>query len=136
MRIRILAVSAVLGTLAALVATVPAQADDHGDNQAACNMGEICFSAQSHFNDSVYRRDFYWDDWDHGNDYYSAYPGQTPVMLADHALSFWNRDTECYVGLWDLDASGYFNLYYLAAPASSPAWPGTINNAHGRCPIF
>ncbi len=125
-----------LGGAAAAITTVPAHADN-GDGNVACNTGEICF----HYDYSLgnLRRHFWNGDMDHSNDYYwdPANNRQSSIKLMDTAGSFWNRDTECAIKIWDVTSTGGWFVTFTAPRG----WKGDLrtvgkqnrNNGHSRC---
>lgn len=132
---RLAAVLAIAGGAAAIT-TVPANAD-RGDGNVDCNNGEICFYYDYSF--GSYSRQFWNADMDHSDDYYwdRANNQQSGTRLMDTAGSFWNRDTECAVKIWDITGTGGWFVTFTAPIG----WKGDLrsvgkqnrNNGHSRC---
>ncbi|MET7748284.1 hypothetical protein ACFQZ8_04870 [Micromonospora azadirachtae] len=135
--------AAVAGLSLACVAVspMPAMALDQGANTAACTTTEICFSEySSDWNRS--HKDFWYDANHHSNNAHVAYAFNagtnfTRHDVMDHAAGIWNRDSECSVYVWDVNAQGTW--YVISAYGNyASGWTSLSpvanrNNGHSRC---
>lgn len=127
--------SAGLATLAALAASValaaPAQAQDVGDGQLACNSGEICF--RKDLNSNYHLKQFFYGAFHQGYNWTNAGGG-----LVDTVTDIRNRDTQCTVYLIDYgDFIEGRESFPLTRGATAYAYVGSDandeNNEHIRC---
>jgi hypothetical protein len=129
--------AAVLAVAVALLgmAAAPASADssDNGNGRVTCDRGEICFDfTWDGFTTSTSQRHFWYENWDHASQLYHNVPYCCFPRLADTAGGFWNRDTQCYVRLWDIGSSGWYWYNQFPRDYMTQLTP-QINNAHSRC---
>ncbi|MBL6274737.1 hypothetical protein JMF97_01010 [Micromonospora fiedleri] len=131
MRVRQIIAAAMTGAAAVAIAAAPAQAD-RGDSKAACNKGEICFQwIYDNFSTSSYQRHFWYNDSNHGDDYWSNIPDLYPAfVIKDDAEGLWNRDTTCAVTIYDL---ANYATPYTTFPRDFRAAISPRNNSHKRC---
>ncbi|WP_328650446.1 hypothetical protein OG598_19210 [Micromonospora sp. NBC_00330] len=132
MRVRHVIAAAMAGAAAMAVGATPAQAVDRGDSKAACNRGEICFQwINDNFSTSSYQRHFWYNDSNHGDDYWSNIPDLYPAfVIANGAEGLWNRDTSCAVTLYDF---ANYGTAYTTFPRDFRAGISPRNNSHKRC---
>jgi hypothetical protein len=136
MRMRMLerTVVATVIVAALLAPAAPARAADVGDGRLACNRGEICFQwLWDGFITSTWQKHFWWSNWRHDLECFCNPPPLYPVFpLRNEASGFWNRDTQCYVRLWDVDSGGWH--YYAQIPRDLMGnFADDRNDAHSRC---
>lgn len=131
-RALVLVVTAISMLLGGVLLATPAQADI-GDKTESCVTGEICLYYDSL--SSSYTRHFYWGDMSHYNDYFWDKDNnvRTGVSVEDDVRSVWNRDTACYVKMWDIDDYGSWYVYAIVPRGYGDYISFDLNNGHSRC---
>ena len=135
-KIKALVFAATLAITALAAPTSPAQADS-GNNNWTCDTYEICFNGLSHtsWNTSYgISHMFYYGNMHHDMEAICTEPGGIScILLMDHAVGFWNRDSSCSVTLWDVTGSGTWYSYGTFARGYRGDVGGDRNNGHSRC---
>jgi len=138
-RITAAIVAIIIATAAQLARPAPAQADngDWGNLNHSCDYYEICFNALSHtiwYSQWGIGHAFYWGDMSHHDELLCT---SEPInascgYMVNWVEGFWNRDSSCYVRLWDI-VNGAWTVY-----AQLPiGYRGDVgferNDGHSRC---
>jgi hypothetical protein len=127
-----------------LVGSGTAQADpdpdgfDNGKNDGwVCSDTEICFYENVGSDESVKQFWYGANHWDvpgaHGPyTWYLKASNTRGSHIRDNAREIWNRDSECTVYIWDIDASGIWRRNWHTPRGVRMPIPAQ-NNGHSRC---